>query len=120
MGFDAEREMDRLDETQRMRQALEVALGEVELTVTEYEHVHDYEQGCEDREWTEARSVAVIADELLAELERHGWKLVQVDPFAPARVRTDPVDIASNVIELFERVEAIEDKLATWIPQEQA
>lgn len=72
-----------MTETERMTGALVLALSMTELTEEQYEHDHNYETGCRDYQVTKAKPVTDIADDLLAELERAGWKLVQVDPFAP-------------------------------------
>lgn len=58
------------------RDALVTTLDNIELT-----HI---EHSCGEECWEGPvpRGSAVVADELLAELERRGWKLVQIDPFA--------------------------------------
>lgn len=60
------------------RDALVTTLDNIELT-----HI---EHSCGEECWEGPvpRGSAVVADELLAELERRGWKLVQIDPFAAA------------------------------------
>ena len=64
------------------RAGLLAALGAIELTGEEDQHDHNYETGCRDYTPTYARPADAVTDDLLAELERRGWKLVQIDPFA--------------------------------------
>lgn len=70
-----------MTETEKMRGALLQALSVTQLTEESYEHDHNYETGCRDYEVVKARNLTDIADELLAHLERSGWKVVKTDPF---------------------------------------
>jgi hypothetical protein len=64
--------------------ALVSVVETVSLTETDYVHDHNYESGCTDSEMTRARDAGQVAIEIYTELERAGWSLVKVDPFAPA------------------------------------
>lgn len=67
------------------RAGLLAALGAIELTGEEGQHDHNYETGCQDYTTIYARPVDAVTDDLLAELKRRGWSLVQADPFATAK-----------------------------------
>lgn len=67
------------------RAGLLAALGAIELTGEEGQHDHNYETGCQDYTTIYARPVDAVTDDLLAELKRRGWSLVQADPFAAAK-----------------------------------
>lgn len=88
-----------MNETEQMREAIRAALERVELTSTD--HRHDCgEQGCIEVEVTETRPVLDLADELLAELERSGWKVTRNDPFASAPALPD--EILAQLLDQFQ------------------